>query len=134
MPRTRPHRVSYPNLVADVNIVTSGAPTNYHVSQGSGILWSVWPAAAPCEFDQVSSVIIPADPHPEHLVITRLLALATESLQDLDDAMRAIEIIAGGKPQTPFMRFGDVVRIEMLDANGNSIFGAIEQRIERHDS
>jgi prepilin-type N-terminal cleavage/methylation domain-containing protein/prepilin-type processing-associated H-X9-DG protein len=35
------------NLVADINVVTSGAPTNYHVSQGSGILWSVWPAAAP---------------------------------------------------------------------------------------
>ena len=27
------------------------------------------------------------------------------------------------------MRFGDRVRIEMLDANGNTIFGAIDQRI-----
>jgi prepilin-type N-terminal cleavage/methylation domain-containing protein/prepilin-type processing-associated H-X9-DG protein len=35
------------NLVADVNIPTTGARTNYHVNQGSGILWSVWPAAAP---------------------------------------------------------------------------------------
>jgi prepilin-type N-terminal cleavage/methylation domain-containing protein/prepilin-type processing-associated H-X9-DG protein len=35
------------NLVADVNIRTTGAPTNYHVNQGAGILWSVWPAAAP---------------------------------------------------------------------------------------
>jgi prepilin-type processing-associated H-X9-DG protein len=28
-------------------VVTSGAPTNYHVNQGSGILWSVWPATPP---------------------------------------------------------------------------------------
>jgi fumarylacetoacetate (FAA) hydrolase len=43
---------------------------------------------------------------------------------------RMLEIIAGGKPQTPFMSFGDSVRIEMLDKEGNSIFGAIEQVIE----
>ena len=34
-------------------------------------------------------------------------------------------------PVTPFMKFGDSVRIEMLDREGRSIFGAIEQRIER---
>lgn len=43
---------------------------------------------------------------------------------------RMLEIIAGGKPQTPFMSFGDSVRIEMLDNEGRSIFGAIEQVIE----
>ena len=36
-----------------------------------------------------------------------------------------------GAPKTPFMAFGDTVRIEMLDADGVSIFGAIEQVIER---
>ena len=46
--------------------------------------------------------------------------------------LRAVETIAHGQPSTPFMRFGDVVRIEMLDAGGASLFGAIEQRIERH--
>jgi len=46
---------------------------------------------------------------------------------------RMLEIIAHGKPSTPFMRFGDVIRIEMLDADGASIFGAIEQEIRRHD-
>ncbi|WP_159017389.1 fumarylacetoacetate hydrolase family protein [Cognatiluteimonas profundi] len=44
---------------------------------------------------------------------------------------RVVEALQHGKPQTPFMQFGDVVRIEMTDASGNSIFGAIEQRIER---
>jgi len=45
---------------------------------------------------------------------------------------RVLEIIAGGEAVTPFMRYGDVVRIEMLDREGRSIFGAIEQRIEPH--
>jgi len=44
---------------------------------------------------------------------------------------RVLEIIANGKPATPFMRFGDTIRIEMLDANGKSIFGAIEQVIKQ---
>ena len=44
---------------------------------------------------------------------------------------RTVEALATGKPQTPFMSFGDLVRIEMLDPEGNSLFGAIEQRIER---
>ncbi len=42
---------------------------------------------------------------------------------------RMLEIIADGQPKTPFMSFGDVVRVEMLDAGGESIFGAIEQVI-----
>jgi len=42
---------------------------------------------------------------------------------------RAIEIADGGYPLTEYMRFGDRVRIEMLDADGNSVFGAIDQRI-----
>jgi fumarylacetoacetate (FAA) hydrolase len=44
---------------------------------------------------------------------------------------RTVETLETGKPVTPFMSFGDTVRIEMLDAAGNSLFGAIEQRIER---
>jgi fumarylacetoacetate (FAA) hydrolase len=43
---------------------------------------------------------------------------------------RVVETLRDGKPSTPFMHFGDVVRIEMFDRAGNSIFGAIEQRIE----
>ena len=44
--------------------------------------------------------------------------------------LRTVETLRDGKPSTPFMAFGDTVRIEMLDAAGASIFGAIEQRIE----
>jgi fumarylacetoacetate (FAA) hydrolase len=42
---------------------------------------------------------------------------------------RMLEIIAEGKPTTPFMRFGDKIHIEMLDTSGNNIFGTIEQTI-----
>jgi len=46
--------------------------------------------------------------------------------------VRMIETIIDGAPKTPFMRFGDVVRIEMQDNDGHSIFGAIEQTVERY--
>lgn len=47
---------------------------------------------------------------------------------------RTIETLETGKPITPFMSFGDVVRVEMKDRAGNDIFGAIEQKIERQDT
>ncbi len=40
---------------------------------------------------------------------------------------RMLEILAEGKASTPFMRFGDRIRIEMKDSAGLSIFGAIDQ-------
>jgi len=40
---------------------------------------------------------------------------------------RTVETLGGGKPVTPFLRFGDRVRIEMTDRAGRSIFGAIDQ-------
>ena len=46
--------------------------------------------------------------------------------------VRMYETIEEGTPKTPFMRFGDRVRIEMRDGNGASIFGAIDQVVERY--
>jgi fumarylacetoacetate (FAA) hydrolase len=43
--------------------------------------------------------------------------------------VRTVETILTGSPKTPFLRHGDVVKIEMRDAAGASIFGAIEQRV-----
>ncbi len=42
---------------------------------------------------------------------------------------RMIETIEKGSAETPFLRFGDRVRIEMLDADGASVFGAIDQKV-----
>lgn len=47
--------------------------------------------------------------------------------------IRMIEAINSGQPKTPFMAFGDTVRIEMKNKNGESIFGAIEQTLEKTD-
>jgi fumarylacetoacetate (FAA) hydrolase len=44
---------------------------------------------------------------------------------------RTVETLETGKPITPFMSYGDVVRIEMRSRDGVDIFGAIEQRIDR---
>jgi fumarylacetoacetate (FAA) hydrolase len=45
---------------------------------------------------------------------------------------RTVETLRTGKPATPFLKFGDRVRIEMLDAQGRSIFGAIDQPVMRY--
>lgn len=45
--------------------------------------------------------------------------------------MRTVETIRTGKAVTPFLKFGDRVRIEMFDADGRSIFGAIDQTVQK---
>ncbi|MCD2183856.1 fumarylacetoacetate hydrolase family protein [Rhizobium sp. GN54] len=47
--------------------------------------------------------------------------------------LRTIETIETGAPKTPFMKFGDTVRIEMRDKAGHSVFGAIEQTVQRSE-
>jgi fumarylacetoacetate (FAA) hydrolase len=42
---------------------------------------------------------------------------------------RAIETILDGKPSTEFMKYGDTIRIEAKGADGQSVFGAIDQKI-----
>ena len=42
---------------------------------------------------------------------------------------RAIETIEDGKPKTEFMKFGDTIRIEAKGKDGQSVFGAIEQKV-----
>ena len=42
---------------------------------------------------------------------------------------RTVEALRDGKPSTPFLKFGDTLRIDITDSEGASIFGAIEQVI-----
>lgn len=46
---------------------------------------------------------------------------------------RTVETLRDGKPSTPFLKFGDRVRIEITDGTGASLFGAIEQTVTRYD-
>lgn len=46
--------------------------------------------------------------------------------------VRMIETIRDGKPSTRFMKYGDRIKMEMLDANGQSIFGSIDQQVVKY--
>ncbi|MBU2676115.1 MAG: fumarylacetoacetate hydrolase family protein [Gammaproteobacteria bacterium] len=48
--------------------------------------------------------------------------------------IRTIETINNGKPSTPFMKFGDRIRIEMNDDSGQSLFGTIDQVVARYET
>ena len=65
--------------------------------------------------------------HPEH--VGRLRAITRALRNDLG-LFETVELTRVGGGQTPFLAFGDQVRIEMFDRDGRSIFGAIDQRIE----
>ncbi|MCC7260606.1 MAG: fumarylacetoacetate hydrolase family protein [Alphaproteobacteria bacterium] len=75
-----------------------------------------------------------------HLVAGTIIGSGTVSNVDRSSGSsciaekRMLETIADGKPSTPFMRFGDRVRIEMFDKNGDSLFGAIDQQVVKYDS
>ena len=43
--------------------------------------------------------------------------------------VRALEMIESGEARTPFMQFGDTIRIEMVGQDGQSVFGAIDQKV-----
>ncbi|MBT8102839.1 MAG: fumarylacetoacetate hydrolase family protein [Gammaproteobacteria bacterium] len=48
--------------------------------------------------------------------------------------IRTIETINNGKPSTPFMKFGDRIRIEMNEDSGQSLFGTIDQVVARYET
>jgi fumarylacetoacetate (FAA) hydrolase len=76
-----------------------------------------------------------------HVAMTRRLGAGTivgsGTVSNLDRAQgstclaerRMLETLEQGRPLTPFLSFGDRVRIEMFDPGGHSIFGAIDQRV-----
>lgn len=76
-----------------------------------------------------------------HIAKTRTLGpgsiIGSGTVSSLDEARgtsclaerRVIESLAKGQPSTPWLRFGDRVRIEMFDESGSSIFGAIDQKV-----
>ena len=77
----------------------------------------------------------------EHVTVTRRLGAGTivgsGTVSNYDRSRgssclaerRMLEQLEHGRPITPFLRYGDRVRIEMFDRSGASIFGAIDQRV-----
>lgn len=47
---------------------------------------------------------------------------------------RMIEIIEQGQASTPYMKWGDEIRIEMHKPNGENIFGSIDQKVTHYDA
>ncbi|ASQ46494.1 fumarylacetoacetate hydrolase family protein [Legionella clemsonensis] len=80
-----------------------------------------------------------------HAAKTRFLAAGTiigsGTVSNLDRSKgssciaekRMLEILADGKPKTPYMSYGDTIHIEMLSPQGQSIFGAIEQTVTPYE-
>jgi fumarylacetoacetate (FAA) hydrolase len=85
----------------------------------------------------------------EHAATTRHLAagsiigsgtVANDAARDQNSTVgssclaegRMLETLWYGAPRTPWLKFGDRVRIEMLDGDGRSIFGAIDQAVVRY--
>ena len=46
---------------------------------------------------------------------------------------RTVETLRDGKPSTPFLKFGDRIRIDVLDGDGKTIFGDVDQVVTRYD-
>jgi fumarylacetoacetate (FAA) hydrolase len=77
----------------------------------------------------------------EHVTVTRRLGagaiVGSGTVSNYDRSRgssclaerRMLEQLEQGRAITPFLRFGDRVRIEMFDRDGRSIFGAIDQRV-----
>ena len=47
---------------------------------------------------------------------------------------RMLEIVESGEAKTPFMQFGDTIKMEMFNKDGKSIFGAIDQKVVQYNA
>jgi len=99
-----------------------------------------WFGAAECgvdmQFDFAQLVAHAAKTRP--LAAGTLVGSGTIANQDTSKGasclaeQRTVEKLRDGEARTPFLKFGDRLRIEVLDAAGASIFGAIEQQVQRY--
>jgi fumarylacetoacetate (FAA) hydrolase len=117
------------------------------VSHLNGVLFGQPDAGADMTFDFPTLIAHAAKTRP--LSAGTILGSGTVSNKDADGGpghsianggrgysciaeQRTVETIETGRPVTPFLSFGDRVRIEMLDRNGHSIFGAVDQVVQKH--
>ena len=136
--QSKPRSALSPVLVTPDELGSAWRQNKVHLPLRSvlnGELFGQPEAGADMQFDFAQLIAHAARTRP--LAAGTLVGSGTVANQDVSlgasclAEKRVLEIIAGGKPETPFMRFGDTIRIEMLDPNGNSIFGAIRQEIVR---
>ena len=88
----------------------------------------------PWELKQSGGVIVEQIIRPTGLVDPTIdIRPVAGQVDDLLAEIRTVETILHGAAKTPYLNFGDRVRIEMKDANGASIFGAIDQKVVKYD-
>lgn len=134
----KPRSALSPVLVTPDELGTAWRNNKLHLplrSTLNGELFGCPEAGEDMQFDFSQLVAHAAKTRP--LVAGTIVGAGTVANQNVElgasclAEKRVLEIIAHGKPVTPFMRFGDTIRIEMLDNNGKSIFGAIKQVIKK---
>jgi fumarylacetoacetate (FAA) hydrolase len=112
----RDARVDLP-LVVDWNDARFGAANGYHMRFGFGELL----AHAAYSRDLTAGTVIGSG------------TVSNSNFREIGSSCiaerRGIEMIDEGAPRTPFMRFGDRVRMETKRADGTPLFGAIDQRV-----
>lgn len=107
------------NLLVDWNGARFGAANGYHMSSGFDDLV----AHAAYSRDLVAGTVIGSG------------TVSNENFREVGSSCiaerRGIEIVDHGGAKTEFMRFGDRVRMECLGADGQSVFGVIDQKVVR---
>ncbi len=136
--QSKPRSALSPVLVTPDELADAWRENKVHlplVTHINGVWFGAPDAGVDMQFDFAQLVAHAARTRP--LSAGTLVGSGTVANQDTGKGAscfaerRQVETLETGKPQTPFMKFGDTLRIEMLDAEGRSIFGAIEQKIVR---
>jgi len=127
------------DLEAEVVVVTDDVPMAATPAEAAEHTWlnDQWFGAAECGVDMQFSFaeLVAHAAKTRPLTAGTIVGSGTIANEDTGKGasclaeQRTVETLRDGKPGTPFLKYGDTLRIEVTDAHGASIFGAIEQRI-----
>ncbi|TAA44362.1 FAA hydrolase family protein [Pseudoxanthomonas winnipegensis] len=136
--QSKPRSALSPVLVTPDELGEAWAGNKLHLAmrtQLNGAWFGEPEAGADMQFDFAQLIAHAARTRP--LVAGTLVGSGTIANHDTGKGasclaeQRVVETLRDGQASTPFLAFGDTVRIEMLGRDGVSVFGAIEQRVER---
>ena len=136
--QSKPRSALSPVLVTPDELGEAWAGHKLHLAmrtQLNGAWFGEPEAGADMQFDFAQLIAHAARTRP--LVAGTLVGSGTIANHDTGKGasclaeQRVVETLRDGQASTPFLAFGDTVRIEMIGRDGASVFGAIEQRVER---
>ncbi|TMN19062.1 fumarylacetoacetate hydrolase family protein [Pseudoxanthomonas sp. X-1] len=136
--QSKPRSALSPVLVTPDELGEAWAGRKLHLAmrtQLNGAWFGEPEAGVDMQFDFAQLIAHAARTRP--LVAGTLVGSGTIANHDIGKGasclaeQRVVEALRDGQASTPFLAFGDTVRIEMIGRDGASVFGAIEQRVER---